>query len=92
MAPWLLGLGSLTRPRTASWTTPKLQKCNENFRHPAFLLDNPKTKLYGGVFNNILLQALKEELEVTASGLTDAMWDDINDDELQVMFSIQAGY
>ena len=36
------------------------------------------------------LEALKDEIDGTASGLTDAMWDELGDDDLSIMFTVQA--
>ena len=38
------------------------------------------------------LKALKEEVEMTTSGLSDAMWDDVNDDDLRFIMCVQAGF
>ena len=37
------------------------------------------------------LKALKQEVDDAACGLTDAMWDDVNDDDLRFILHIQAG-
>ena len=37
------------------------------------------------------LQALKSEVEQATGGLSDAMWDGVEDDDLRFMFQVQAG-
>ena len=38
------------------------------------------------------LKALKAEVDSTTAGLTDAMWDSVDDDDLRFIFTVQAGF